>query len=114
MKLLFDTYCYSGAAWNSVPDWHKINEGPTPYGLWHMAPGQKQNDTGPISISITPLPGNWIGLTARDYDSFRIHGASIQRGRRFGDASHGCPICDPDARNKITDEWGGILNVVRD
>jgi len=59
MKLLFDTWCYSGTGWNNSADWPNRNVGPTVFGMWHMAPGNMPSKPNmKCVLKLTPLNGN--------------------------------------------------------
>lgn len=79
------------------------NYGPIPRGKWRI--GGYTNSKGPITITLTPLPGtNTFGRSA-----FRIHGESLSDP---GNASQGCIILWKPTREMIINSSDNELEVI--
>jgi len=109
-----EQHCYSGIgpeynnpAWNGVENW-----GPTPAGPRNIGKGRNGGHTGPMSLPLTPRPGNSVldpAFSHRDPGSFFWHGPN--RHEPAGNSSNGCPVTDPGSRNTVNALGGGTLDV---
>ena len=79
--------------------------GPVPRGRWSIGAPRTSPNTGPYTMSLTPMQGtDPLGRSA-----FRIHGDSISAP---GTASHGCIILPRAVRQAIWNSGDHILEVV--
>lgn len=79
--------------------------GPVPRGMWSIGAPRTSPNTGPYTMSLTPMRGtDPLGRSA-----FRIHGDSISAP---GTASHGCIILPRSVRQAIWNSGDHILEVV--
>jgi RHS repeat-associated protein len=108
-----DDPCYSGTGpGRNNPEMQTTPfVGPIPRGLWEIGTHQERG-TGPLSLPLTPLPGNDVFDTQRDPKTFVMHGDSADP-KRYGDVSRGCPVCRREFRRIINDLGGGRFYVGR-
>jgi hypothetical protein len=106
-----DKNCYAGSqSGGGRDDPNKQgdkNNGPLPRGDWDI--GGHDNSKGPLTIDLSPRPGNDVFNTNRDPNSFRVHGDSRAHP---GDASQGCIICGRNTRQTLVNE-GGTITVIK-
>ena len=104
-----DAQCYAGRGiGKNDPDWQDVtNVGPITRGDWDIGTSEDRG-TGPVTLPLTPQWGNDIFDTSRDPDTFLIHGDNINNP---GNASKGCIVCPPSARQTINNQGGGTVHV---
>src|SRR5713226_627438 len=78
------------------------NQGPIPTGTYHVGPAYHNAHTGPTSMNLTPM-----GHNARGRSGFMIHGDN-----RASNASQGCVIMPPAARQQVANSGDTTLVVV--
>jgi hypothetical protein len=99
-------YAGQGAGLNNPNAQSQQNVGPLPQGNYTIGPGTNSPNTGPLTLPLTPAPGNnMYGRSA-----FRIHGDNAAQNNT---ASHGCAIMPHNVRQIINNSGGGTLHVTQ-
>ena len=100
-----DGYAGHGDSKNKTADQDKVSKGPLPQGDYDIrAPYYHNEHTGDKTLDLIP----WVDNDMFGRKLFRIHGDSRKHP---GDASEGCIVVPPSARDTISKLGGGTLAV---